>query len=360
MKWYKKTIIIFYNIILLNFTNQSIAIDKINNEYIKNNEKYIEKIYYIEQSEEQEFINNLNNEITINDTTYTYVKNEIEKQDSIDTKQIETTKTIKLNTNNRETIINELGTTLNYNVEGYVGKYVLNEDTIKIETKNNGDYDKLIEKTEEYENLDKNDLNYIPKQVNYKGKTLDLLDTKWVETDTSKIGDVDVPYKYKAICYYATKERIYRPNTYIITAKYNGEANKEIIKPLKIIVTYKEKTVEKPIIEEKTDNTLTLVLGGTGTIIIFLGGIFLFMNNTKVYNFQKGKWVYVGKTLLINKKISLNKFIRKEVTNKYRIELSKALAKKYDNKTITIYKGTNKINQIIHTDNYAMDFEIKI
>ena len=360
MKWYSKAIIIFSNIILLNITNQCMAVEKIENEYIKNNEKYIDKVYYIEQNKEQEFIDNLNNEITINDTIYTYVNNKIEQQNTTDTKQIETTKTIKLDTNNMATIRSKLGTTIEYSENGYRGKYILDEDSIKIETQNNGYYDTLIEKTEEYENLDKNDLDYIPKQINYKGKVLDLLSTKWEETDTSKMGNASVSSEYKAICYYATKERVYRPSTYIITAKYNGEAKKENINPSKITVTYKEKNIEKPVVDEKHDNTIIPILGGTGTIIIFLGGIFLFMNNTKIYNYQKGKWIYVGKALLINKKISLNKFVNKEITNKYRIELSKGLTKKYNNKTISIYKGTNKINQVLHTDNDIMDFEIRI
>ena len=360
MKWYSKAIVIFCNVVFLNIVNQCMAIEKTDNEYVKDKEKYIDKVYYVEQSKEQEFMDNLNKEITVNGTKFTYIKNDIEQQYTVDIKPIETTKKIKLNTNNRVTIINELGTAIDYNEDGYVGTYQLNKDSIKIVTHDNGYYDTLIEKTEEYQNLCKNDLDYIPKQIDYKGKTLDLLSTKWEETATSLIGNVDVPSKYKAICYYATKERIYRPNTYTITAQYNGEAKKEITKPSKITVTYKEKVVEQPIIEEKGNNTLILMLGGTGTIIIFLGGIFLFMNNVKIYNYQKGRWNYVGKALLINKRISLNKFINKEITNKYRIELTKELTKKYGNKTIEIHKGINKINQVIHTNNEIMDFEIRI
>lgn len=276
MKWYSKTLIILCNVVLLNVANQCMAVEKVDNEYIKDNEKYIEKVYYIEQEKEQEFINNLANEIVVNNTTYIYVKNDIEQGFSLDTRQIETTKTIKLDTNNRIAIINELGTTLDYNEDGYIGKYSLNEDSINIKTQNNGYYDNLIEKTEEYEDLDKNDLDYIPKQITYMGKVLDLLSTNWKETDTSKIGDVDVPSKYKAICYYATKERINKPNTYIITAEYKGEAKKEVTKPSKITVTYKEKVAEQPVIEEKENNVLIPILSGTGTIIIFLGGLFLF------------------------------------------------------------------------------------
>ena len=360
MKWYSKVIIIISNVVLLNVTNQCMAIEKAENEYVKNNERYIDKVYYIEQSKEQEFINNLSKEIIINDVSFIYNDNEIEQQYTVDTKQIETTKKITLSTNNKATIINNLGTIIDYNENGYVGTYQLMEDTINITTQNNGYYDTLIEKTEEYENLNKNDLDYIPKQITYKGKTLNLLNTKWEETETSLIGNVEVPSKHKAICYYATKERIYRPNTYTITAQYKGEAKKEVVKPSKITVTYKEKIIEQPIVEvevEEKDDILIPVLGGTSTIIIFLGGIFLSMNNTKIYNYQKGKWIYVGKALLLNNRISLNKFLNKEVTNKYRIELSKTLTKRYRNKIIEICKSSNKVHQVINTNN---DFEVRI
>lgn len=359
MKWYSKAIVILCNVVLLNVANQCMAVEKIDNEYVKDNEKYIEKVYYVEQSKEQEFMDKLNKEIIINGTTFTYIKDNIEQQYTVDTKPIETSKKITLNTNNRATIIDNLGTQIEYNKDGYIGIYKLNEDSINIITQNNGYYDTLIEKTEEYENLEKNDLDYIPKQISHNGKTLDLLNTKWEETETKLIGNIEIPSKYKAICYYATKERIYRPNTYTITAEYNGEARKEITKPSKITITYKEKIMEQPIIEEK-DNILIPVLGGTSVIIIFLGGMFLFMNNVKIYNYQKGKWIYIGKALLINKKINLNRFINKEVTNKYRIELTKILTKKYDNKTIQIYKGTNKISKVIHINNEITDFEIRI
>ena len=358
MKWYSKAIVIICNIILLNVANQCMAVENTDKEYTKDNQRYIDKIFYIEQDKEKEFINNISKEIVVNDITYIFEDSNIEQQFTVDTKQIQTTKKITLNTNDKDTIINKLGMTIDYKKDDYIGEYELIEDSIKIVTHNNGYYDKLIEKTQEYENLDKNDLDYIPKQITYKGKKLDLLNTKWEKTETTQMGESEVPSKYKAICYYATKERIYRPNTYTITAEYIGEAKKEILKPSKITVTYKEKIEEKPV--EKKDNMIIPVVTGTGTIVIFLGGIFLFMHNAKVYNYQKGKWVYIGKALLINKKISLNKFRNKEVTNKYRIEFSKVLTKRYNNKTIIVKKGTNKIKQILYTNREIIDLEIRV
>ena len=84
------------------------------------------------------------------------------------------------------------------------------------------------------------------------------------------------------------------------------------------------------------------------------------MKNVKVYNYQNGKWTYLGKTLLLNGKIRLDSFRNKEITNKYRIELSKNLTRKYKDKTITISKGTNNVKQMIHTSDEQIDFEIRI
>ena len=83
----------------------------------------------------------------------------------------------------------------------------------------------------------KNDLDYIPKQITYKGKKLDLLKTKWEETENKPIGNATIGTKYKAICYYATKERVYNPTTYTITADYKGIAEKKVEKPLKITLS---------------------------------------------------------------------------------------------------------------------------
>lgn len=203
------------------------AVENTDKEYTKDNKRYIDKIFYIEQENEKEFTNNLSKEIIVNDITYIFEDTNIEKQFTVDTKQIQTTKKITLNTNDKDTIINKLGMTIDYEKDDYIGEYEIIEDSIKIVTHNNGYYDKLIEKTQEYENLDKNDLYYIPKQITYKGKKLDLLNTKWEKTETTQMGESEVPSKYKAICYYATKERIYRPNTYTITAEYIGEAKKK-------------------------------------------------------------------------------------------------------------------------------------
>ena len=57
---------------------------------------------------------------------------------------------------------------------------------------------------------------------------LDLITTNWEVTETRQIQDNSIPSKYKATCYYATKKRVDNPLTYIVTAEYNGTADKVI------------------------------------------------------------------------------------------------------------------------------------
>ena len=309
MKFSKKILVVLCNLILLNVANQCFASTNENVVYSKDGINYIDKVYSVEQAEEKDFIKNIEQEITIDNIKYIYADTKIENQDTIESREINTTKTCVINTNNREKIIETLGESIEYNEDGFIGTYILDENTINIKTHNNGYYDRLIDKTVEYTELPKNDLDYVPKQITYEGKTLDLLSTKWDETATKKIGDATVGAEYKAICYYATKERIYRPNTYTITAKYTGVAEKNVLKPLKITISYKEvKKTEEPQELKEKDNDVIPVLGGTSGIIIFLGALFLFMKNVKIYNYQNGKWVYVGKALVLKGKIKLDRF----------------------------------------------------
>lgn len=356
MKLNNKMLVIMCNVLLLNIAGQCFATTNENSIYSKNGINYIDKVYSVEKVDEERFFNELQHEITINDNKYTYADTIIENQDTIETKDIETTKTCVLNTNDKNKIIEALGTSIDYNEDRYIGTYTLDSNSIKIVTNNNGYYDNLIERTVEYPKLLKNDLYYIPKQITYKNKTLDLLSTKWKETEKEKIGKVSVSSQYKAICYYATKERVYRPNTYTITAKYLGVAERKNTNPLKITISYKEEKIEN----EENNNTIVTILGGTSGIVVFLGALLLFMKNVKVYNYQNGKWVYLGKTILLNGKIRLDRFRNREKTNKYRIELSKNLTKKYKYKTIRILKGTNSVKQMINTNDEQIDFEIRI
>ena len=83
-------------------------------------------------------------------------------------------------------------------------------------------------------------------------------------------------------------------------------------------------------------------------------------NKVKVYNYKNGKWSYIGKARITNKKINLSKFQNKEVSNQYRIELSKVQVKKYSEKKLTICKAKNKVDFYVRNIDGTCDFEIRI
>ena len=140
------------------------------------------------------------------------------------------------------------------------------------------------------------------------------------------IGENEVPDKYKAICYYATKKRVDYPYTYSITARYKGEATKIIEKPLEYTLIYKEEKIKENVVEpiQEKKNYLPIIasIGGTTTFFVIL--ILYTSKNTKIYNLQDGKWRLVGKIHLSKKgKINLDKFEHLAISNRYKIELNK-------------------------------------
>lgn len=326
----------------------------------RNNIEYVYRNYTISKDEESNFLENIQNEITLNDKTYIFKNKTVEGGDTIESKQITTSKTITSKTKNKEKLIEELGISKEYSDnDGYKGEYFLNEDSISIKTNYNGYYEYLIEETKRYNNLEKNDLDYLPKQIQKDEITLDLLNISWKIESTKKIGESEVPDKYTAVCYYATKKRADNPYTYTVTAQYTGEATKTISNPLEYTLVYKEKIIES--MPEEKINFMPILGGVTGATTFFVVVFFFARRNTNIYNLQNGKWVLVGKIYLSKKpKINLDKFAHLEVTSKYKIELSKKAVNNVSGKFIEISKENRMIRHIVKQKDDTYSFEINM
>lgn len=330
---------------------------------IENDTEYVYRNYIVTQDEEESFINSIENEINLNNKKYVFQNKTVEGGNTTETKKIKKSKSITSNTNEKEKLIDELGISEQYqDDEGYFGEYSIDKNSILIKTNYNGYYEYLIEETKEYKNLNKNDLDYLPKQIQKDNRILDLLNVTWQVENMKNIGENEVPDKYTAICYYATKQRIEYPNTYTVTANYVGEAKKIIENPLKYTLVYKEIKEEKNIdsISEGKDNKFIFVLGGiTGTTTLFVVVFFIIRKNTTVYNFQNGKWVRVGRMYLSkNPKINLNKYSHLEISNKYKFELSKKAILNVKGKSIKILKENRIMKHVVNTKNDTYIFEI--
>lgn len=335
--------------------------DKIIN---KNNVEYVYRNYTISQDEESNFLDNIQKEITLNNKKYTFQDKTVKCGNTTKSKQITKSKKITSKTDNKEKLINELGISEDYSDdEGYIGEYFIDENSFSIKINYNGYYEYLIEEIKEYSNLEKNDLDYLPKQIQKDNMTLDLLNISWKVENTKLYGDNEVPDKYTAVCYYATKKRVDNPATYTVTANYIGEATKTTENPLQYTLLYKEvkEEITEPIPEEK-DNNFIPILGGVSTATTFFVVVFFFIRrNANIYNLQNGKWVLVGKIYLSKKpRINLDKFAHLEVTSKYKIELSKKAVNNVYGKFIEISKENRVIKHMVKQKDDTCSFEINM
>lgn len=355
MRWYKKVLAVCSFCTLLTTAN-CFAVTLDNTQFNDDKSKCI-KTYQVMESEQESFLEQLESEFEIEGVVYKYVNYDAEGGNTTTTIDINTEKKIVTKTNNKDKIIEELGETLNYSKDGFEGEYILDINSITIKRNYNGYYEKIIDKTVNYNNLDKNDLSYIPKQIKSNDLTLDLLKVDW-EVETNKnIGEYEVANTYTAKCYYATKQKVDYPYTYTINAEYFGTATKIEENPIVFKVEYEAQIEEVP---EKEINVIP-ILGGTSGIVLVI--IFFITKNITVYNLtEEGTWRKIGKTRLKrNETVKLNRFCLFERTNKYKLVFSKRLSNKIKGKLITVLKNNNRIQKLATLDNETQFiFEVRI
>ena len=313
------------------------------------------KTYIVQDIEKDMFIENLEKNIEVSGNKYIFDSYTSEGGPKTETLNISTTKNIISKTKDLESIIDQLRNSIEYKENGYIGEYQLDTQNIQIKTIYNGFREDLIEETINYTSLERNDLDFIPKQTVKDGLTLDLIKVEWEIQTTKMIGEYEVPNLYTAKCYYAGKQRIDYPNTYSVTAEYKGTATKEIKNPYTYTIKYNKEEVPK----NKENNLLIPIAGSTTGVILVI--IFLFTKNVTVYNYKDGKYVKIGKTRMTrNNTIRLNRYSLFETTNKYKLEFSKKLTQKMQGKLITISKGNVKIKMLVSTNNDKYSIETRI
>lgn len=348
----KKILIIMFATIMLTVTN-CFATNIMNEEFItKDNIEYIKRSYSVPMDQEDDFLVNLENEFKIENKTYQIQDKNRTGGDIVETIDINTSKTITLDSNSTEYILNQLPQEMDYNENGYVGKYVLDTNSINVESKYNGYKEVLVKDTKIYTDLDKNDLDNIPKQIKKDGLILDLLTTNWEVTETKKLQDNTIPSKYKATCYYATKKKVNNPITYIVTANYTGTAKKVIENDYTYEITYK--------CIGKDKNILPILAITGGSIIFIIVILFARKKNVIIYNFQNKEWKEVGKQRISKPMINLNRYNYKSVSNRYKINLDEKIVEKYNGKMINIKRNKKTIGKFINKANNIKPYTIEI
>lgn len=345
MKWFKKILAVCSFCTLLTTVNCfAVTMEKTE---ITEDELNCYKTYQVMESEKDTFLEMLSKEIEVDGNKYKYVDYTAEGGNISETIDINTIKTILSKTNNKDEIIGQLENTIKYEKDGYIGEYNLNPNTLKIKTNYNGFREDLIEETINYNNLERNDLDFIPKQTVKDGLTLDLLNVEWQVESTKMIGEYEVANTYTAKCYYATKQRVDYPNTYTVTAEYLGTATKTEENPITYVIKYEKEQPEQ--VEEKQENNVLPVIGGTTGIILVI--VFFLTRNVTVYNYKDGEYKKVGKIRATRDgRIKLDRFSLFETTNKYKLKLSKNLTKKLKGKMITVSKNGKTIKMLVNSN----------
>lgn len=352
----KRIYIIVLLLMLCIFTNASCyAITKEREMLVdENGEEHLYLIYTLNENEEQDFLNKIEQKTTYQNKKYVYKTYEVGNGDIEESKQVTSNSNIISKSKDKEKIIDEFPEEKEYSdKEGYMGTLYIDKNSLSIETIDNGYYEYLIEETKEYNNLEKNDLSYIPKQIKKNNKVLDLITTKWKVESTKNIGEHEVPDKYTAVCYYATKQRVDYPDTYKATVTYRGETIKIIKMPKTYTLIYEQ---------EKDSKMIKLILGTGGTATLFVVVLFLIYKNAKVYNYKDNKWVLVARVHLSSTKpkIKLDKYKHLEITNRYKIELSNNIFNKLKGKYIEITKDNRLMRLVISREEKEKSFEINV
>lgn len=314
------------------------------------NENNLIKTYTVNKDEEQYFLSQIQKEYSDEEYNYKLEKQDKSGGDYTESKDIITTKTITLKTNNTQKILKEFPETIEYSENDFNGEYVIDTDSLKVVTNYNGYTEYLVEDNKDYPNLSRNDLDFIPKEILKNGIKLDLLKVDWELQSTKMVGDYEVADKYIAKCYYAGKIRKDNPYTYTVTATYKGVATKTIENPYQYTLIYS--------FEKIPNNNLLYILGGSsiGIIAIF----FMVRKNAKVYNLNNGEYKFVGRIYIRKDKIKLSRFAPFEKTNKYKIIIADRKVKKLENKMITIVKGKNTVSKLVNSNNNIKPYTIEV
>ena len=155
---------------------------------------------------------------------YVYTYADSTKEELTFEAQKEHTETITVETKKKDlaAVLEVLEPTMEYDDGRYSGILALDHTTIHTEPAGYSSGSYTVRETKRIENLDSNDMSYVPATTVKDGRTLSLESVDWQVQSTSLVDDVLVPSSYVAVATYAGKASYSTPTGYITTADYTG------------------------------------------------------------------------------------------------------------------------------------------
>lgn len=239
------------------------------------------------ETKEQIDIESLEQEVEENGITYMY--SGYEKINIIPEKkeQVYTSEEKILKSNTKEYLDNEFESTYFYEDETFKGELKL-KDYIVNEI-DNGYKEHIDSKYIDCKNLPSNDLEQIEKEKDIQGRKYVLINVDWSANSELDIDGTTVPTTYNGKALYQCIVKMNNPKTYKVQAVYEGNITQKDISN-EYILTYTEKEDSKPIVEEKHNDIIPVLIVTVGFMVIGLI-IMLTNKNATVYNLQKGTLV---------------------------------------------------------------------
>lgn len=294
-------------------------------------EDTIIKSIVINKTDENNFLNLLDDTIEIDSIKYNLQNKERLELETTNSKTEEQTKTLELSTNKKNKILDSFEESIKYDDGEFSGDLYRQDNSLKITPIKHGKYEKVFTIDKQYTNLNKADLDYIPKEITEDGYTYSLTKCEWNIAENENIQNISMPKSYTATTTYKTVKTLEYPYTYKCELTYNGEISKVSKDTVQYTLTYKQQPKEE-ITENKT--SILPYLGGTG---VFLVVIFFLLPNAKITNYYDGKYKTIKYIRVSTKNPKVNlKHLPNAKTNVFSIKFSDKLDKKLTGKAITI------------------------
>ena len=179
---------------------------------------------------------------------YTYSYSGITKQENLFTDEKEWSERVTVTTDKKdlEKVLEALSPTLEYDDGRYSGTLNLDHTTIKTEAAGYETRSYTVSATKEMNNLDSNDMAYVPSTTVKDGVTIPLSSVDWQVQSTVLVDELLIPATYRAVAYYSGKAYYSAATGYISTAEYKGTVSCREVKDITYTVTYVGTPVAAP------------------------------------------------------------------------------------------------------------------
>lgn len=271
---------------------------------------------------------------------YRYRFSEIIQRDSTPasvSKTVTQSKTVASSTDDKAEVLALFGDKLPYSDgDGYEGELFLMPESLTISESGQTSYSYTVTETRSYENLDSNDMAYIPKTVEKNGITLTLQDVDWQVTGSEGMGYSEVAASYTALAHYSAPATGTKASGYTATASFSGSVVKQMLGKNTYTIVYEGEQIVIPF------NFVPLIIMGVIVAGCIVAAVLLWRSrkNVTIYTLQQGVPEFYAKVRVSPKNpvLDLSRLTDVGVRLVFDKQFVKAL---YDQKVFVIGRFTN-------------------